>query len=195
MLVDRLHVSVGNTKIGKTANLSLLPVITCPQGVPCARECYARLLLYSPTAEKAWMDNTAFAMNDPVAFITEVYCWLQKNMPKFFRWHVSGDIPGSIYQKGMVDLAVAFPNVRFLVFTKRLEYTWPLQKNLRVIFSAWPEAWMPSVATLKAQGFDGVAYVEGDERAPKDAFVCAGSCERCRACWDREEKALLLHRH
>jgi hypothetical protein len=54
---------------------------------------------------------------------------------------------------------------------------------------------MPSDALLRVAGFDGVAYIQGDERIPKDAFVCKGRCDRCRACWDRDAKALVLHKH
>jgi hypothetical protein len=196
MLSDRLHVSVGNTKIGKTANVSLLPIVTCPQGVPCVVDCYARKLAYPTTVVKAWMDNTAFAMNDPQGFMESVLDWLEENKPKFFRWHVSGDIPNKEYQRGMEDMAVCFPETSFLVFTKRTEYVWEKRENLRVFFSAWIGAEMPSRAVLTAAGFTGVAYIEGDERAPKDAMVCKGRCDSCRACWKKGEAAsLLLHKH
>jgi hypothetical protein len=199
MMHNKLHVSFGNDKIGKrtTMNVSLLPGITCPQGVSCLKECYARKLLYSKTAEHAWLNNTAFAMNDPLGFMDALKEKIAKRRPAFFRWHVAGDVPSEAYQEGMIKMARSFPETRFLVFTKWTCYQWPVPAlpNLRVIFSSWKEVYLPDEWRLKELGFHGVAFVEGDPLAPKDAFKCSGTCDRCRECWDGEREALLLKKH
>lgn len=195
MMANKLHVSVGNTKIGRTANVSLLPVVTCPQGVACAKECYARLLMYSKTAEKAWLDNTAYAVNDPRGFIRSVWEWVDSHKVEYFRWHVGGDVPSYAYYEGMCDIARFFGYVEFLVFTKRREYIWPRLGNLHVIWSAWVGEVVPTLEQRRSSGIERVAWVEGDGRAPKSAIGCRGTCERCRECWGGGSEDLLLKKH
>lgn len=195
MLVDRVHVSLGNRKLGNTPNVSLLPVITCPAGVPCAKECYARGLMYSPSATRAWVDNTALAMNNPVRFHAEVYEWIRKNKPSFFRWHVSGDVPSEEYLTGMHAVMKNFPQTMFMCFTKRTEFFWDELENLKTTFSFWPGDGLSRRGVRKLTGISSFAWLEGDERAPRNALVCGGSCVSCRACWDSSLTDVVLKKH
>ena len=55
------HFSNGNRKLGKhLANFSVLPRVTCPAGVPCAKKCYAcGICNIFSTVRNAWTENTA----------------------------------------------------------------------------------------------------------------------------------------
>jgi hypothetical protein len=200
MMHNRLHISPGNSKIGKrsTPNVSLLPVVTCPPEAPCAKDCYARRLAINKETIAAWLDNTAFALHDPGAFCAEVSSYCQKKKPAFFRWHVAGDIPSEAYQIGVIATAEVCPDTNFLIFTKRLGYNWKGKaENLKVFFSSWPGDGMEvdSRWVIKNRGMTGVAWQDSDERAPKGGFHCTGSCEDCRSCWDSGMTDLLLASH
>jgi hypothetical protein len=198
---DKLHISLGNTKIGKrsTPNVSLLPIVTCPAGTPCAKRCYARRLCINKETIAAWLDNTAFALHDPIRFCAEVSGWIAKKKPAFFRWHVAGDIPSAEYQTGVLAVAAAHPATNFLIFTKRLDYSWKEKtSNLKVFLSRWPGDDWGHISTqqfCRVKGFSGTAWLAADSRAPRDGFHCKGSCEDCRACWDSNMSDLLLASH
>lgn len=198
MMHNKIHVSSANSKIGKTANISLLPIVTCGEHALCADRCYARKLCYSKTAQNAWLENTAYAINNPWGFIDDLYSWIKKNQPKFFRWHVAGDVPSINYASGMRWLARHCPKTKFLAFTKRYQYDWTdfgvNIPNLIVYWSAWPGMALPDREDMKSKGVRGVAWLEGDERIPPKTTKCEGSCEDCRFCWVGK-KDVVLHKH
>lgn len=202
MMYNRLHVSRGNDKLGKrtTANVSLLPIITCQPDVPCAKDCYARRLAINKETIKAWMDNTAFAVHDPAGFGASLFTWLVKHKTAFFRWHVAGDVPSLAYQAMMKAIAVNFLDTRFLAMTKWPGGDWLDQDgerigNLSVIYSTWPGSPIPNKHELIRRGFNGMNWQEGDERAPKHAVLCKGACDHCRACWADRWVEMVLHKH
>lgn len=197
MMHNRIHISRGNTKIGETGNISLLPIITCPEGVPCAKYCYARGLAYSPTALKAWADNTAYAQNDLSAYMDDVEAWIQTYEPAFFRWHTSGDAPSARYAFHMVGIALRNPKTRFLVFTKRYQYNWTYGRpfpNLTVYHSAWPGLVLPTKEERDKLGVSAVAWLDGDTRIPEGTPECKGRCDQCRFCWNIGGD-VVLHKH
>jgi hypothetical protein len=175
MMHNRLHVSEGNRKIGlrTTANVSLLPGVTCGEKVPCIGVCYARKALRNKEVITAWTENTLLAMNDLELFKELLVEWLDKHpLVSFFRWHVAGDVPSAAYANMMVSIAWRFPKVNFLVFTKRYEIDWVdeegrLPSNLMVLWSAWPGWAFPNEGERVASGARGIAWLEGDERIPE----------------------------
>lgn len=197
---NRLHVSRGNRKIGETANLSLCPVSTCVEGVPCVGDCYARRAMRNKQVITAWVENTMLAIWNLSLFEELLEGWLAAHQPSFFRWHVAGDVPNEAYGLMMMRIALKFPKTRFVVFTKRYELYWVLPgtwreqpANLTVLWSAWPGWPMPWEEEREARGVEGVAWIEGDERVPKGTERCKGSCLECRGCW--EGKSVVLKRH
>jgi hypothetical protein len=199
MMHNRLHVSRGNRKIGETANLSLCPVSTCVEGVPCAGDCYARRAMRNKQVITAWVENTMLAIWDLEEFERQLREWIVENRPSFFRWHVGGEVPGEAYKRMMIRVALEWPETNFLCFTKRYELKWRIEgtrekpTNLIVLWSAWPGWPMPSCEEREAHGVEGVAWIEGDERVPKGTERCKGSCLQCRGCW--EGKSVVLKRH
>jgi hypothetical protein len=184
----RVSISPGNTKMGHIPSVSLPPVITCAHGCACAKKCYAAKLcrLYKNTRD-AYARNLDILRDDPVSY------WLQVEAAamttRFFRYHVSGDIPGADYLAHMVDLARRQPATEFLAFTKKYSLVNDfltrdeIPANLHVIFSAWPGMNMENPHALPV----AAVIFKGEE--PRDGWkVCPGNCADCAArgvgCWE-----------
>lgn len=178
----RVKISKGNIKLGKISNISLSPVFSCPTA-PCNQYCYAvKTTRLRSAARRAWKTNLSFYKEHPEDFFFEIRCWLVVNETKEFRWHVGGDIPNYHYFCRMAEIARQFPDIRFMVFTKRYGYIKEyghIPKNLAVIFSAWPGWKIPRTTRP-------IAFIKGDPRA-KNYIVCEGRCDLCYQCFDLPE--------
>lgn len=200
--MTKVHVSDGNTKIGKTMNVSLTPVDSCITGAPCAKQCYAR----NPyrrfkLVKQHWDSNYRFAKRDPEGFILEISKVIYKKKPKWFRWHVSGDIPSGEYLANVVALARGNPETEFELFTKRYDLLDKLDlrkvpSNLHIVASVWPGLGVPrSVMQRYPLGFYRNEKMP-DPRIPSDAFTCPGKCEKCRRCWSmRKTQSVVFNHH
>jgi len=136
--------------------------------------------------QKAYRNNLEIWSANPVEYENDIV----NSIPiiGMFRWHVSGDIINTDYLKMMVRVANRKKQVKFLCFTKQYDIVNEfiasgnvIPKNLKIVFSAWknfqmnnenhfPIAWM----------FD---EKDPDERIPKSAIKCGGSCSDCGICW------------
>lgn len=186
----RLSISKGNIKLGSGKNaphsISLPPGLSCPPGVPCLADCYARKRGYNfrKTVKNAWDRNWRTWQTTPSKFEQEVCAYLMVHEPGWFRWHVGGDIPNADYLLMMQRTARAFPNVKFLAFTKQYEIAYKGLKgtppNLQLVLSMWP-GWgapLPDKRLPHAWMQDGA-----ENRVPADALECPGCCEECGMCW------------
>lgn len=185
-------VSNGNQKLGKIANISLTPCKACPKGVPCAKkgQCYALKALIYPKAAKNWADNLRQAKRNPAQYFAEITAYLERKSPKMFRWHVSGDILNQDYLERMKRVAIAFPNIKFLAFTKahHLDFT-GLPANLSIVASMWP-GWGNENA-VRAQGLSIAWMQDGTEnRVSGSAIECPGNCDTCGVCWSLAKRGL-----
>lgn len=188
-----VFISSGNEKIGNIPNVSLPPIISCAPNVPCSRHCYAiRAFKQYPDVRKAWEANLWWATMKPDHYFQEIDHFLTNKNPRWFRWHVSGDILNQDYLDEMVLLAHRHPLTNFLAFTKRHDLKYdkhPIAQNLIIRFSYWP---MWGVCT----GNELVAYLKDDEEKRfQNGFRCKGSCKNCKACWNKNVKAIELPRH
>lgn len=141
----RVSISYKNTKMGPVPSVSLLPYLTCPTicRETCGPECYAaKLAALRPSVRATWARNTAIALFDPASY------WEQVNAViagcRFFRFHVSGDIPSAEYFAEMVRAARNHPKCDILVFTKQYRIVnrfkaagGRIPKNLHILFSGW----------------------------------------------------------
>jgi hypothetical protein len=174
-----VHISPGNSKLGKIANISLAPVTGCPSGVPCRKDCYAlRLSNLRPLTKKAWSENLYLAQNFRDIFFAAISSYIYLNEVPFFRWHVSGDILDQDYLDRMVSIAKRFPGTMFLNFTKAHSLKFKRQFNLTTVFSMWPNWGDVDQDMPRAWLNDGT-----DPRIPKTAIKCPGNCETCGMCW------------
>jgi hypothetical protein len=174
-----VKISKGNRKIGKVWNVSLTPVLSCPSGVPCAKDCYAMKAYRQYKQTKvAWDHNLRTYLADDVIYFGSIIDQLKSYKGKTFRWHVAGDIVDQRYLNGMVNVAKVYPRIQFLAFTKNYYLNFDdVPDNLIVIMSAWPGLHLPEVARKFP-----IAWLSHDERIDSIAvepFECEEMCESC----------------
>ena len=179
-----LKISLGNSKLGNIPNLSLPPIISCRQGVPCHSDCYAQKFYRMwPSVKAAWDSNLRLYDEDPDRFFSDLIVWLTINKPPRFRLHVSGDFPDEMYFIRMCDVFEAQPQTQCLVFTKCYDY--PLRvapPNMKVVLSLWPGLDTPEAA----EEFP-CAYLSHDHRVAELETVikCKSGCVECGyACFN-----------
>ena len=185
---NTVSISPGNSKMGFIPSVSLPPVITCASGCKCAQKCYAAKLcrIYN-TVKNAYNRNFAILSNDINDYFNQVKAAAM--VTKYFRFHVSGDIPDMNYLERMVKLAQELPCTTFMAFTKQynfinnyLQYA-HIPDNLKIIFSEWPGMPMENPYNMP------VAHVifNGSEPA-KNWKICGGNCSECACrgvgCWE-----------
>jgi len=184
----KIHVSLGNSKLGRIANISLPPIQTCRVGTPCHRRCYAiRSWQMSANVRKAWQENLDVYKSDSNVYFEQIRLWLYENKPRFFRFHVAGDIPDAQYWQGLLALCSRMPMVKFLVFTKRFDLDFSMKSpNLSVVLSMWPGMADPRHLDLpRAWCQDGT-----EDRVPAGALECPGDCINCGACWGLAKRGI-----
>jgi hypothetical protein len=196
-----VSISQGNSKMGAIPSVSLPACITCNPAAPCFKLCYAAKIsrLYKNTAA-AYQWNLDILKTDPAAY------WLQVKAAaitaRFFRFHVSGDIPSAEYFAQMVKLAEELPSTNFLAFTKQYtivnEYIsngGAIPSNLKIIFSNWG-AW-------KCENPYNLPVCEiilkGNDPAP-NWKICGGNCTACACagigCWElKNGETIAIYQH
>lgn len=178
------HISPGNMKLKNIPNVSLTPCVTCADNAPCKNKCYAmKAFRMYPSVKKAWNENTEIAKSNPVKYFDDIVDYLLRKRPKYFRWHVAGDIPNQSYLGMMKHIARLFPNTRFLAFTKKhdLEFS-DIPGNLQIVYSLWPEWGSKKVGMPAAYMQDGK-----ENRVNGTEIICPGSCADCKVCWHLSE--------
>ena len=183
-----ISISYGNSKMGNIPSVSLPPIVTCANGCKCAKKCYAaKLCKLRPNVRNAYQRNLDILRNDMDSYFLQVKAAAM--VSKYFRFHVSGDIPDMNYLDRMVKLAQELPDTTFLAFTKQynfvnnfLQYA-RIPDNLKIIFSAWPGMHMENPNNLP------VANVIFKGMQPADSWkICGGNCSECACrgvgCWE-----------
>ena len=189
MLNNKISVSPGNQKMGFIPSVSLPPVVTCAHGCTCAKKCYAaKLCRIRASVRNAYQRNLDILENDPACY------WLQVKaaamVTRYFRFHVSGDIPDYDYLENMIQLATELPGTRFLCFTKKyslvneyIDHIGKIPANLQLVFSAWDGMHMENPYNLPVAN----VIFKGTEPA-ENWKICGGNCMECACrgmgCWE-----------
>lgn len=185
------HVSIsnGNIKMGAIPSVSLPSIVTCRQ-CECNQKCYAaKMERLRPSVRKAYANNLALLREEPDTYWREVEAAIM--MSRFFRFHVSGDIPDMSYLVRMVGVASRQPHCQMLCFTKKFELVNELldsgavlPANLHIIFSGWRRLAMQNPHNLPEAH---VRFRDGTTTARPDALPCSGNCTECAktddGCW------------
>ena len=199
----KVSISKGNSKMGAIPSVSLPACITCNQNAPCFKLCYAAKIsrLYK-TVKTAYENNLHILNTDPAQYWQQVKQGAQ--MARYFRYHVSGDIPNIDYFVYMVKTARDLPGTNFLAFTKQYHIVnqyintfgaAAIPSNLKVIFSNWGE-W-------KCENPHGLPECEiilkGSEPA-RDWKICGGNCTECACagigCWElKNGETIAIYQH
>ena len=197
---NKISISPGNQKMGYIPSVSLPPVVTCAAGCKCATKCYAaRLCKIRKTVWAAYERNLQILETEPAAYGLQVNAAAM--VTKYFRFHVSGDIPNMEYLKNMIQLARELPGTTFLAFTKKYSlvndclHCVDLPANLKIIFSAWSGMEMHNPHNLP------VANVIFKGTEPADNWkICGGNCAECACrgvgCWElRPGEQIAFYEH
>ena len=189
-----IKISNGNAKLGNIPSVSLPAGITCRSDCACQKKCYAKKLeRLRKSVRDAYQHNLDVLTNEPNTYWREVEASIM--MSRFFRFHVSGDIPDNVYFAHMVEVACRNPHCEILCFTKKfdlvndfLELGGKLPKNLHIIFSAWEGLKMDNPFLLPEAH---VRFKNGYTTASKIAKECGGNCTECAitdgGCWTLKE--------
>lgn len=188
----KVSISQGNVKTGSIPSVSLLPGITCPKRCKetCGVACYAwKIALLRSNVMKSYAKNTAIATLFPDLYFKQVmYAAIGS---RWFRFHVSGDIPNKKYFDKMIETVKACPETTFLCFTKRYEIVnnWigkngELPVNLKLLFSGWT-----GTETINPYNLPETT-VYTDEPS-ENWLLCGGNCFECSCrgcgCWKAEK--------
>ena len=133
----------------------------------------------------------------PFDFAMAVHDYLLRKKPKYFRWHVAGELQDAWHLALIQGLAYVTPGSKFLLFTKRYDLLAGAAegpKNLQVIMSMWPgyPAPMELKSFRKAWLYDPANI---DSRIPDNAVECGGSCENCKFCFEPNNKDVVFAIH
>lgn len=184
-----LKVSRGNSKMGNINSVSLPAIKTCRQ-CECNSKCYAkRLERLRPSVRNAYQSNLDLLNSNPDTYWREVEASIMTS--RFFRFHVSGDIPDNVYLAHMIDIAERNQHCEILCFTKKYElvnqhlgFGGKIPANLHIIFSAWVGLEMSNPFLLPEAH---VRFRDGLTTAREDAIECGGNCSECaitnEGCW------------
>lgn len=100
-----IKISPGNSKMGAIPSVSLPAIKTC-RDCKCKEKCYAaKLERLRPTVRNAYQHNLEVLQSNPETFWREVEATVMLN--RYFRFHVSGDIPSKDYLLRMIGIAEA----------------------------------------------------------------------------------------
>ena len=114
-----VKISNGNAKMGAIPSVSLPAGVTCRSDCECSKKCYAkRLERMRPSVRQAYKHNYDLLNSDPNTYWREVEASIM--MSRFFRFHVSGDIPDATYFEHMVDIARTNTHCEILCFISRI---------------------------------------------------------------------------
>lgn len=183
-------ISKGNSKMGAIPSVSLPAVISCRKNCECAKECYAlKLERIWKNVKASYYRNWEILQENPEEYWRQVREAVGKN--RFFRFHVSGDIPDYAYLAEMVETAIQNPSCQILAFTKRYEIVnrfidegGEIPENLHIIFSGWRNLKMDNPYNLPEAH---VRFKDGFCEAKQEAVECYGNCTECSVagcgCW------------
>jgi hypothetical protein len=182
-----------NTKLGNIPNVSLLPIVSCVPGIVCAKwsECYAvKFVRMFRNVREAWKKNTLLAQTDIYTFFEEIWKFVERKKPSYFRYHVGGDILNQDYLNLMCWLASEQPQTQFLAFTKKFDLDFSdLPDNLTIMFSVWPRLKLP----VRPPGIKFAFMQDGTEtRIPEKSKLCSGKCDNCLFCWHPTSDVIML---
>lgn len=189
--IEKVHISIGNSKMGAIPSFSVLPIITCKNCIECSKYCYACKGCFNFNGNITNLaENTALVKADINRVYSEVNSFLNQSttLYRYFRFNTAGDIFSIEYLELIVALAKANPLTRFLAFTKNYDLinsyldSASLPENLTIIFSRWDNATIDNRHNLPV----AVTNIPGSTVVPENSFHCNGDCANCLNCWNAQ---------
>ena len=187
---NQISVSYKNIKMGKIPSVSLPAIITCRKDCKCSKKCYAaKIEKIRPPVKAAYLHNLKMLREQPEVFWRQTEAVIM--LSRYFRFHVSGDIPNREYLEKMVEISARQSHCEILCFTKKFSIVnqfladgGAIPNNLHLIFSGWKGLPMENPFNLPEAH---VLYKDGTTTERPDAKMCGGNCTECAktgvGCW------------
>lgn len=179
--------------MGAIPSVSLPPIVTCRADAPCKKECYACRMCRYKNVRNAYAENLEAYNNDCVSYFLQLQAAFI--VSRYFRMHVSGDIPDSKYFDMLCKTAARVPTCEILIFTKQHEIVNgyidangrdAIPDNLHVIFSNWG-AWKCD----NPHEFPCTDVISTIDDLPTGGKLCGGNCTECVCrgvgCWELKQ--------
>jgi hypothetical protein len=180
--------------MGSISSVSLPSGLTCRNDCECSKKCYAkRIERLRKNVRESYATNLRVLKENPDVYWREVEASIM--MSRFFRFHVSGDIPDRNYLDKIIEVSDRNRHCEILCFTKKYELVnqkldelsscniW-LPENLHLVFSVWRGL---KVLNPYALPEAHVRYKDGTTTARDNAMECGGNCTDCAiagaGCW------------
>lgn len=192
--MSNVKISAGNAKLGSIQSVSLPSGETCIKNCECNKKCYARRIeKLRPAVRQAYQHNYILLQEHPDIYWREVEASIM--MSRFFRFHVSGDIPDDVYFAHMIEIAERNQHCEILCFTKKydiinqyLDSGGVIPCNLHIVLSGWKGLEMHNPYNLPEAH---VRYRNGETTAKPEAKECGGNCVDCirteGSCWSLKQ--------
>lgn len=171
-----------------------LPAITtCPGCTSiCSSKCYAmknqrRFPTCKTSREANLIESKKSSFFDEMVQAISQTVKSYKAFKGFFRIHESGDFYSQQYLNDWKEIAICFPTIKFLAFTKSFNLDFSnTPSNLKIIASIMPDT------TLEAPVGFPKAFA-GDCEGMENAIECPGNCDSCGMCWSLSELNKNVH--
>jgi hypothetical protein len=154
--------------------------------------CYARRGRYGYPAVKNAMQKRFSGIFHP-RWVEAISTLIRWSGDRYFRWHDSGDLQGSVHLRNIIAVCRNLPDVKFWLPTREYQTVEAYRKSgseippsLCIRYSAhFVDAPPPLRYGLPTSTISSVIRepIPGTYRCP--ALQQGGRCGTCRACWDR----------
>ncbi len=201
-----VKISTTNSKLGIIPSVSVMPILSCRTNCPCANDCYARKGRFRfKKAQENMTHNLELYRKDSKQYFDDIENFISNGFItySYFRWHTAGDIVDDNYLRGMIKLASELDRTQFLAFTKKFELInkyidsgGSIPPNLRIVFSAWGDAFIPDNPHLLPVAYVRFADESQNKSIPANAIECSGDCMNCLLCWRIERgESVVFNKH
>lgn len=185
-----MYISKGNIKLSGNQFLiwNLPAQKTCPGCTKtCTSKCYAKKAERLYRGVLACREQNLTDSKQEIfvsSLISEIQRMTKRKSYKYFRIHESGDFYSQEYLDKWFEICRAFPDIRFLAFTKSFSLDFSQKPdNLQVIYSIWNDTKADNIPSNGLYSYAGDCTAIAGERYEK-AFECAGHCDKCQFCWN-----------
>lgn len=198
---EMITISKGNTKTGAIPSVSLPAIVTCRKDAPCKKDCYAcKYCRRRSNVKKSYEKNYRIYRETPDLYFMQLSYAMK--MTKYFRMHVSGDIPTADYFARLVDVVRENDHCTVLMFTKQFEIVnayiangGTIPDNFKIIFSGWG-AWH----CVNPYNFPETNVIFRDTIIPDNWKICGGNCQTCACrgvgCWElKKGETIAFYKH
>lgn len=217
-LNKNIYLSTGNKKLmGNDSSYYLIwnlpAVTTCPYATDlCIKSCYAKKAerLYPqvlPCREMNYQESLKDLFVKDMIHHIDYNLSLNKNKDKqcYFRIHESGDMYSLKYLINWTKIATAFPKVKFLAYTKSVQFIsefvsngGQVPKNLTFRYSVWDDTNVNDIQlanSLKLPIYTAFTKdIIMDKVAQEGYYNCLCKCQSCKVCYSTCSKiAVTIH--